>query len=331
MLNCEKLQSLGQGHENVLEIYDVVWPNGTDGITDMYIFTEYCEYGDLNCFVKNSLYRLFTEPCSRFRIKCDFMCQISSGLEYLHENDIVHRDIKPANILVTKIDGNTPQVKIGDYGLSKFLESGDTCLMQTNVGTNAFKSPQHWEKANHGLIKYRRKADIFSAGVTFLALIISKDNKNLIVSFEGPSIQQSGKGIFVGQLMYERRKYNQPAPQLVSMDMHDDDYTRRLKSTIQQMLEYDEHKRITAQEAHMQLRELTDILTVQFSTENSAQHEIDLQSKIAQLQQQLEEQKQQLHEQRLELEGKNQQLEKITNERDAEKRQREEREVRRII
>ncbi|HWT02073.1 MAG TPA: tetratricopeptide repeat protein [Pyrinomonadaceae bacterium] len=57
-----------------------------------------------------------------------------SGLEHLHDNDIVHRDIKPANILLT---GNTPM--LADFGLARGLD-----LAQSNRlgGTMLYMSPE---------------------------------------------------------------------------------------------------------------------------------------------------------------------------------------------
>ncbi len=254
--NCEKLQRLGRSHENILEIFDVVWPNHIVGITDMYIFTEFCEYGDLNAFVRNDLQGLASIPSGHMLIKCDLMCQVSSGLEYLHENDIVHRDIKPGNILIQKIHDNQPHVKIGDYGLSKFLEAGDTSLMQTNVGTSAFKSPQHWETTDEGEIRYHRKADIFSCGVTFYALINA--TANLLVAFDGPSIRPSEQNTPIGQLMFERRKYNQPVPKPVRYDQNDSINVKILKKVIEQTLEYEEDRRITASQMHRKLKDVKD-------------------------------------------------------------------------
>ena len=42
----------------------------------------------------------------------------ASGVAYLHEHGIVHRDLKPGNIFC---DSDEQVIKIGDYGLSKFI------------------------------------------------------------------------------------------------------------------------------------------------------------------------------------------------------------------
>lgn len=57
----------------------------------------------------------------KFRI----MGEIAQGLSYLHnsrDSPILHRDLKPSNIL---LDSNMT-AKISDFGMAKFLESGQT-------------------------------------------------------------------------------------------------------------------------------------------------------------------------------------------------------------
>lgn len=51
----------------------------------------------------------------------NFCRQILTGLNYLHEREIIHRDIKGANILVDNKGG----IKISDFGISKKVENSE--------------------------------------------------------------------------------------------------------------------------------------------------------------------------------------------------------------
>ena len=70
--------------------------------------------------------------------------QVSDGLRYLHQHQIVHRDIKPGNILVDE-EG---RAKLGDFGLLKNL-AGDAVLTRSGqaMGTMEYGAPEQFEDA----------------------------------------------------------------------------------------------------------------------------------------------------------------------------------------
>ena len=82
--------------------------------------------------------------------------QILSGLNYLHENNIIHRDIKLENILY---DIKNKIAKIGDFGLSRQFYY-DLSAQYTDVGTYPYKPPELLLGLNH----YTSSLDIWSTG-----------------------------------------------------------------------------------------------------------------------------------------------------------------------
>jgi len=84
---------------------------------------------------------------------------IAEGLAVAHAAGIVHRDLKPANLMV-KPDG---AIKILDFGLAKFMETGESPSLRTStgqiVGTACYLSP---EQAQGQPVDAR--SDVFSFG-----------------------------------------------------------------------------------------------------------------------------------------------------------------------
>ncbi|MDZ4784092.1 MAG: serine/threonine-protein kinase [Planctomycetia bacterium] len=96
---------------------------------------------------------------------------IAAGVEYLHDHGIVHRDLKPGNIFSD--DG---LVKIGDYGLSKFISASRRSGQTESVGTVHYMAP---EIANG---RYGKQIDVYALGIILYEILTGQ------VPFEGESV-----------------------------------------------------------------------------------------------------------------------------------------------
>jgi serine/threonine protein kinase len=100
-----------------------------------------------------------------------FVREIAKGLGYLHDRGIVHRDLKPGNIFYDE-----GYVKIGDYGLSKFISVSRHSAQTASVGTVHYMAPEV------GSGNYTRGIDIYALGVMLYEMLLGK------VPFEGSSM-----------------------------------------------------------------------------------------------------------------------------------------------
>lgn len=97
-----------------------------------------------------------------------FLHEIASGLNYMHNKNIIHRDIKGQNILLSP----GGQVKICDFGIAKQAAGSDTSY-ETVIGTPHFMSPEIINKLNNkkSNTKYTVMADIYSLAATAYEMI----------------------------------------------------------------------------------------------------------------------------------------------------------------
>lgn len=112
-------------HENIIKYYGCFpWKQR------FFIEMEYADAGTLAEFLFN-----LQKPLEEIEILALFV-QIVSGVQYLHEQNIIHRDIKTTNIFLNK----QGFIKIGDFGISKLLDSKTDA--STFVGTPLYISPE---------------------------------------------------------------------------------------------------------------------------------------------------------------------------------------------
>ncbi|GAA6034054.1 hypothetical protein JCM8097_000669 [Rhodosporidiobolus ruineniae] len=141
-------------HDNIVQYLD----SSTDA-QHLNIFLEYVPGGSVAALLQN--YGAFEEA-----LVSKFVRQILTGLDYLHEREIIHRDIKGANILVD----NKGNIKISDFGISKKVE--DNLLSGAKVHRPSLQGSVYWMAPE--VVKqtaYTSKADIWSLGCLVVEML----------------------------------------------------------------------------------------------------------------------------------------------------------------
>jgi len=120
-------QCLNVKHPNLLGLFDVK----QDELGDSWVVMEYVAGECLEDAIArhpNGLSR--DDALAWFR-------GVAAGVAYLHDHGIVHRDLKPGNIF-----SDEGLVKIGDYGLSKFISASRRSGQTESVGTVHYMAPE---------------------------------------------------------------------------------------------------------------------------------------------------------------------------------------------
>src|ERR1019366_2218621 len=95
---------------------------------------------------------------------------LAQAIHCLHEHGIVHRDLKPGNIFL-----ENGLIKVGDYGLCKFIADSHHAGMTKDIGTVHYMAPE----ISTG--NYNRQIDTYAAGVILYEMVTGK------VPFDGES------------------------------------------------------------------------------------------------------------------------------------------------
>ena len=219
-------------HQNLVRVFGIATLTH-----ETWIFMEFIEGGDMQHH-----FRKYPSILGGFETKVILMTQIAEGLNYLHGVNVVHRDIKPENILVSlSKDTNLITLKLTDFGIAKFLEEGKS-TMSTNVGTFPYKAPEFWEIKPDGSLAYHRSIDVFSLGLTFLAMHQAKEGEPLVPEVENLE-ENFNHHVPIAFIKRNRKLYGWPELIVIEDKDTDDERVRTLKEIIRQMTSISPEKR----------------------------------------------------------------------------------------
>jgi len=134
-------------HPNVVQVLFV--NDGNSSTIGPYAVMEYVSGGSLA-----SVLRAGTRiPLER---AIEMMIDIAQGTKAINEK-LIHRDIKPDNIL---IEGS--KLRIGDFGISKFVDESTRHYTFKGGQHRAYMAPEGWENQANTI-----KIDVYSVGLVF--------------------------------------------------------------------------------------------------------------------------------------------------------------------
>ncbi|MGQ9771053.1 MAG: serine/threonine-protein kinase [Thermogutta sp.] len=148
-------------HPNLLTIYDV----RRDDRGDTWVVMEY--------IAGPSLEQVLAEHPQGLPLgeAMAWFYGMAAAVAYLHEHGIVHRDLKPGNVFWEE-----NVVKVGDYGLAKFISCSRRSGQTESVGTVHYMAP---EIASG---RYGKEIDVYALGVMLYEMLTGR------VPFEGESV-----------------------------------------------------------------------------------------------------------------------------------------------
>ncbi len=154
-------QCLNLKHQNLVALYDI----RNDEHDDRWVVMEYVSGESLEDVIDRHPNGMPHD------LAMQWFSGIAAGVAYLHDHGIVHRDLKPANIFIDE-----GIVKIGDYGLSKFISCSRRSGQTESVGTVHYMAP---EIANG---RYGKEIDTYALGIILYEMLTGH------VPFEGESV-----------------------------------------------------------------------------------------------------------------------------------------------
>lgn len=152
MLETEIQILFSLDHPNIIRLLEVF-----EDAKYVHLVTEYCSGGELFDRIV-AMGRYSEHEAARLLRK------ILLAVNNLHHNKVCHRDLKPENFMFEDKSA-TAELKLIDFGLSKFFNKFGNAEMRSLVGTPNYVAPEVLRKV------YGPKCDIWSAGVIMYTML----------------------------------------------------------------------------------------------------------------------------------------------------------------
>ena len=156
-------QCLNLKHPNLLALFDIRYDESGEG----WVVMEYVTDESLADVIDRNPNGMPQDQIAFW------LSGIAAGTHCLHEHGIVHRDLKPGNVF-----NDCGIIKVGDYGLSKFISTSRRSVQTESVGTFHYMAPEI------GKGRYGREIDVYALGVILYEMITGN------VPFDGESSQE---------------------------------------------------------------------------------------------------------------------------------------------
>lgn len=246
-----KFLRLLRGHDNVIDVKDILVPSDRDRFNDTFVVFELMPC-DLAHVVSSSA------PLNAANVKY-LMFQLLRGIHYLHAAGVLHRDLKPSNVLV---DGRC-SLKIIDFGLARAAFRTDNTATDTDAVLWTNYIATRWYRAPELIIpqenNYGKGIDVWSAGCIFAEMLLRKplfpgcnemDQLKMITEFTGTPSSH-----VISRLRSEKAKQflrsTRPKAGIDIRTIFPPDVDPRSLELISGMLEFDPESRICTRKALM--------------------------------------------------------------------------------
>ena len=145
-------------HPNVVQVLHV--DGGDSSEIGPYVVMEYVSGGSLAKLLRAQEHSGIQIPLNR---AVEMMIDIAQGARAINEK-LIHRDLKPDNILIEE-----GKLKIGDFGISKFVD--ESTRLHTFKGAQhiAYMGPEGWASLTNTI-----KLDTYAAGLVFYQVLTLK-------------------------------------------------------------------------------------------------------------------------------------------------------------
>jgi serine/threonine protein kinase len=153
-------------HANIIDLIGVAWGRNHANLSQQ-LPALIVEYGDRGTLADVQI----GKDALSEQLKSQITLEIASGLQALHEENIVHGDLKPENIIMCSDSENILVPKLADFGFSIIEAAGTLNIMLG--GSRTWRAPESYSRLAISMLKF---TDIYSFGLVVWSIALDGEN-----------------------------------------------------------------------------------------------------------------------------------------------------------